>query len=377
MPANISDAELSVAGANHAITRTTKSTFLILHYRLAQIIGIILTSCFGLTPRRHDAVMHCECLLLEWEGALPPAFRFASPDTTSDARSPWLAQQRQTLVSKFHQARISLHRPYLLHPGFPQSRMACVLSAGAELRHRLALLQADAGAFDRTKWMTVASGFAPACVLGLLLARKQREGEYNYREIRRLFRAYLDAERAQALRSNGQRRADRHSRDELLVLDQMLRQADDVDRIILQRTSPGGKSEASLRQLADEADADAEDEGEDGGGMVDAVGPAQDPLVSRAVSRAHSPYAPTAAPQEFSLPPPALPLTAYPALSGDATLAPVFDEWPAPWALRPPSDPTATFPAANDKASWDRLLEIIGPPPEPEPWYDEQVVVAD
>lgn len=358
MPANVSDDELTQR-VSHPITVTTKSTFLILHFRLAQIIGIILTQCFGLTPRRHDAVMHCEYLLLEWEGALPAAFRFQSPDTAQDAARPWLRQQRQTLVSKFHQARISLHRPYLLHAGFPASRMACVLSAGAELRHRLGLLKEDADPFDRFKWMVVASGFAPACVLGLLLARKQRDCEYNYREIRKLFCAYLDAER------QTQRRRDRHLRSEILVLDQMLRQANDIDRF-LQRTSPV-KSEPNQLPPAEENDSDGEPE--------PAAADRPDPLVSRAVSRAHSPFLSLG--QEFSLPPPALPL-AYPALNSDTpTLAPMFDEWPAPWALRPPSDPTATFPAANDKASWDRLLEIIGPPPEPEPWYDEQVVVAD
>lgn len=369
MPANLSDEELTQR-VSHPITVTTKSTFLILHFRLAQIIGIILTQCFGLTPRRHDAVMHCEYLLLEWEGALPPAFRFQNPDTSADATHPWLRQQRQTLVSKFHQARISLHRPYLLHAGFPQSRMACVLSAGAELRHRLSLLKDDKDPFDRFKWMVVASGFAPACVLGLLLARKQRDCEYNYREIRKLFVAYLDAEKAT------QRRLDRHLRSELMVLDQMLRQANEIDRF-LQRTSPV-KSEPS-RQLPDPAQLDSESSDEDAGpASIGATGDRPDPLVSRAVSRAHSPFLTLG--QEFSLPPPALPLQ-YPALQGEnsdtPTLAPMFDEWPAPWALRPPSDPTATFPAANDKASWDRLLEIIGPPPEPEPWYDEQVVVAD
>lgn len=362
MPANMTDDELTTR-VSHPITVTTKSTFLILHFRLAQIIGIILTQCFGLTPRRHDAVMHCEYLLLEWEGALPPAFRFQNPDTSSDASHPWLRQQRQTLVSKFHQARISLHRPYLLHAGFPQSRMACVLSAGAELRHRLGLLKDDKDPFDRFKWMVVASGFAPACVLGLLLARKQRDCEYNYREIRKLFTSYLDAEKAT------QRRLDRHLRSEIMVLDQMLRQANEIDRF-LQRTSPV-KSEPS-RQLPDPSAPESESSDEE---PEPASGDRPDPLVSRAVSRAHSPFLSLG--QEFSLPPPALPLQ-YPALNSDTpTLAPMFDEWPAPWALRPPSDPTATFPAANDKASWDRLLEIIGPPPEPEPWYDEQVVVAD
>lgn len=155
-PANIPDSELSVLPRpNWPLTTPTKSTFLILHYRLAQIIGRILTTCFGLSPRKHADVMECEYRMMEWMKSLPPVFNFDDPDLSWDQHYSWLRLQRQTLISKFHQARISLHRPYLLHGGYTESRVACVLSAGAELRHRLHLLEEDAEALDRFKWMTV------------------------------------------------------------------------------------------------------------------------------------------------------------------------------------------------------------------------------
>jgi hypothetical protein len=141
-----------------SLTRTTRSTFLILHYRLAQIIGQILTSCFGLNPRNHADVMRCEHAMVRWQEALPPVFRIDNPDTRLDAAHPWIMLQRRTLMSKFHQARISLHRPYLLPSGradYAESRLCCVLSAGVELRHRLSLLATDHDPFDRFKWLTV------------------------------------------------------------------------------------------------------------------------------------------------------------------------------------------------------------------------------
>lgn len=162
-PANMHDSELELLPRRDwPLSTTTRSTFLILHYKLAQIIGQILASCFGLRPRIHADVMRCEGLMVKWQESLPPMFRLEDPDTSQDDAQPWIRLQRRTLISKFHQARISLHRPYLLPSGradYAESRMCCVTSAGVELRHRLSLLETDQDPFDRFKWLTVSMVF--------------------------------------------------------------------------------------------------------------------------------------------------------------------------------------------------------------------------
>ncbi|BEI81967.1 hypothetical protein CcaverHIS002_0211270 [Cutaneotrichosporon cavernicola] len=320
-PANIPDSELPVLPRpNWPLTTPTKSTFLILHYRLAQIIGRILTTCFGLSPRKHADVMACEHLMVEWIRNLPPVFNLYDPDLRWDEQYSWLRLQRQTLISKFHQARIALHRPYLLHNGYTESRIACVVSAGAELRNRLHLLEEDVEALDRFKWMTVASGFAPACILGLLLARNKREDRvYDYDEIRALFIAYIAAER---------RAARDHSADsELQVLDMMLSKAD-----VMRGTHP---HPSPVQQLVPP--------------------PAPEPV-------------------HVDVPVPHV-------RNGALTLAPPAEEWlPAgrPWEPRPPYDPSAAaFPAADDMQSWNSLLNFIGAPAEAQPWYDADAVVIE
>lgn len=172
LPANIDDDELPlVPRHNWPLTKITKSTFLILHYRLAQIIGRIQTNCFGLGRREHTEVMACERLMLDWSANLPPVFRLDAPDKSMDEAHPWLGFQRQSLSSKYYQARISLHRPYLLtqlnDPDMSSelrtSLDACVFSALAELSLRLSMREVDADPFDRFKWMTVSSPHGPTC----------------------------------------------------------------------------------------------------------------------------------------------------------------------------------------------------------------------
>lgn len=343
-PSNMTDDELTLLPrVDRPLNLPTKSTFLILHYRLAHIIGCILTTCFGLSPRKHAQVMECEYAMVTWMKALPPVFNFDDPDFSWDSRHPWLRLQRQTLMSKFHQARISLHRPYLLHAGYQESRLACVLSAGAELRHRLGLLENDADALDRFKWMTVASGFAPASILGLLLARNKREENvYDYEEIRALFAAYLNAEKRSSP-SN----CDQMSDSEMTVLDMMLTKADEVDR----------NKHKRRRKL---------------GQASDGYPPARSASRSGPLSVS-----------ELTLPSPAsAPHVPYVTGVG-VTLAPTpGEEWlqqfpgcGRPWEPRPPCDPSAAaFPAADDMQSWAGLLNCIGTPAEAQPWYDNGVM---
>jgi len=144
----------------------TRSTFLILHFRLATIIGYIQISCFGLPKRTYDSVEECEGMFQRYRDNLPHHFRL---DISEQDRSlddvvgyEWLVRQRQTLISKFHLARISLHRPYLLRsfkqggPDYTKSREACISSAVADIHLRTTLTCSDP--LDRFKWMTV-SGF--------------------------------------------------------------------------------------------------------------------------------------------------------------------------------------------------------------------------
>lgn len=149
------------------LSQPTLATFLILHHRLAGIIGRVQLSCFGLRPRQYRNVQECEQLFQNFRDNLPPHFRLDGDEQDhsldDQAGYEWLVPQRQTLISKFHLARISLHRPYLLRsfrPGregevYAGSRHACVTSAVADIKLRTTLGGLDP--LDRFKWMTVCS----------------------------------------------------------------------------------------------------------------------------------------------------------------------------------------------------------------------------
>lgn len=386
---------------NWPLSTPTKSTFLILHYRLAQIIGRILTTCFGLSPRKHSDVMGCEHRMVDWMKNLPPVFNLDDPDLSWDEHYTWLRLQRQTLISKFHQARIALHRPYLLHGGYTDSRIACVVSAGAELRNRLRLLEEDAEALDRFKWMTVsvaasrrmsadaqvASGFAPACILGLLLARNKREDRvYDYDEIRTLFIAYIAAERRAVPRSD-------HSSDcEMQVLDMMLSKADAMAK---------RREHGELGERGEPFDAKPSERERE---MQWARNPSPQhpqPLIIPP-EHMHLTMPVRLSVHELTLPPSVHPhppqhhqplhqqhqmvaqpqqLQQHTLANGTLTLAPPAEEWlPAgrPWEPRPPYDPSAAaFPAADDMQSWNTLLNFIGTPAEAQPWYESDAVVIE
>lgn len=153
----------------------TRSTFLILHLRLAYVIGRMQLQCFGVKPRKHDKdVVECEAMFESWANALPPHFRFNDTDRSLDDKPgyEWLKHQRKNLHSKYYIARISLHRPYLLaadsggsqssdRSGSPEtsvnrykmSQDACIVSAVADLNLRTQTEEPDP--LDRFKGMTV------------------------------------------------------------------------------------------------------------------------------------------------------------------------------------------------------------------------------
>ena len=166
-PANITDPELgSLLHLSRPLNHPTKTTFLILHFRLAQIIGDLQLRCFDLHPRTYQDVLDCEAMFEGYWRALPPHFRLEDANTSLDDQTAyrWLKPQRQTLISKFHLARISLHRPYLLRsfgkkadPQYKTSREACLFSSIADITLRTT--GTDTDPLDRFKWMTVRRPF--------------------------------------------------------------------------------------------------------------------------------------------------------------------------------------------------------------------------
>jgi hypothetical protein len=130
-PSNITDSELVAVPPNCALDRRssigscanpfsqiyrpldqpTKSTFLILHFRLAKIIGIVQSRCHGLQERRLADVYKCEELFKQFEACLPRHFRLDEEqvDTSLDHLPgfEWIRFQRLSLHSKYHLARVA------------------------------------------------------------------------------------------------------------------------------------------------------------------------------------------------------------------------------------------------------------------------------
>ena len=156
----------------HSLDQPTRSTFLILHLRLAYVIGQMQRRCFGIKQRKHEKdVVECEEMFKAWARSLPRHFRMEDTDLSLDDKPEyhWLKRQRKNLHSKYYIARISLHRPYLLATGqkttaegtsdstetdlYAMSRDACYVSALSDLNLRTQTDEIDP--LDRFKWMTV------------------------------------------------------------------------------------------------------------------------------------------------------------------------------------------------------------------------------
>ncbi|ORX38629.1 fungal-specific transcription factor domain-domain-containing protein [Kockovaella imperatae] len=233
-PVNATDQ--SIASASHqdniiiaTLDNPTKSTFLILHYQLAKIIGEAQEKCFGISgKRRYKDVLDCEELFDAFKRSLPPHFRLDGDEADHSLdlsdEYKWLVPQRLSLISKYHLARISLHRPYLLrsfrHRGdtmFAKSREACIESSVAEIQLRTALEGSDP--LDRFKWMTVASGFNTATILGCLCIFPMRgDGDFDQRSVLQLLEKYVSIQEKTL-------RRDERLEDELRVLRMMLQRA--------------------------------------------------------------------------------------------------------------------------------------------------------
>ncbi|WWD18968.1 hypothetical protein CI109_103425 [Kwoniella shandongensis] len=281
-PANLNDDELDSPSTPRGLDILTKTTFLILHSDLARIIGDVQRKCFNLTPRRYADVQVCEDMFFQFKNTLPPYFRLDNDGTDTsldnDENYKWLAAQRQTLNSKFHLARISLHRPYLLRSfgrskgvgrnPYMGSREALVLSALADLRLRIHLDAHDP--LDRFKWTTVASGFNPATIIGILCFLGYRDDRFQPGELRSVLQQYIELEEKTV-------RKDQTLETELTVLKIMVRKAlarEDMDT---------GEERAKARRMM----------GRQGGSssVVDSVSkPATQPMESVPMERQASSY---------------------------------------------------------------------------------------
>ena len=138
--------------------RPTKSTFLILHFRLAKVISEVQKKCFGLQDRKLQDVFKCERLFQEFRRSLPKQWRLDDKVDKSLDNVPgyeYLRFQRLSLISKFHLARVTLHRPYvtMADPKASELRKACLQSSLADLTLRTTLEWSDP--LDRFKWLTV------------------------------------------------------------------------------------------------------------------------------------------------------------------------------------------------------------------------------
>lgn len=237
-PSNITDDELSWADSSSVarpLSNPTKSTFLILHLELAKIIDYTQNRCFGLRARSYEDVKECEARFAAFAESLPPHFRLTGWEVDLNLDSlpghGWLRPQRLTLTSKFHLARISLHRPYLLKSfrkggAYVASLEACVSSSVEEIVLRT---RADVyDPLDRFKWMTVscrfmtcsssqqvASGFNPAAIIGIICALRLKSDKFDRGNLMCLLQDYIAAEERTA-------RKDETLEAELAVLRMML-----------------------------------------------------------------------------------------------------------------------------------------------------------
>ncbi|OCF57395.1 hypothetical protein L486_04853 [Kwoniella mangroviensis CBS 10435] len=246
-PANMHDDELEMPSIfPRGLSFPTKTTFLILHYRLAKIIGEVQSTCFNLNPRKYSDVQECEEMFLRFKESLPPHFKLdrEGTDFTLDDQQGynWLPIQRQTLNAKFHLARISLHRPYLLRSlgrsksrkvnPYIRSRDALLHSATADLQLRFMFNELDP--LDRFKWMTVASGFNSATILGILCHLGYKDSRFPKGSLRSMIQAYIALEEKTI-------RRDEALETELMVLRLMEAKAlarEDMD-LRSGRTTPG------------------------------------------------------------------------------------------------------------------------------------------
>lgn len=224
MPSNLSDDELDNPHP-HPLTHITRTTYLVINKALTAIIGLMQNLCFGLQPTTYRHVLLSDEELVKWANDLPPVFRLDDPVTDHDRAQSYLVPQRLSLHSRYHLARISLHRPFLMRAivgdNFQVSRQVAIDSALDDLALRLQLsvrspftvlldvnltstdqalsgFGQDCDPLNRFLYLTVAGGFSSCTVLGIVLIREPT-GRLAP-EITRILEAYLKQQQATPLR---------------------------------------------------------------------------------------------------------------------------------------------------------------------------------
>lgn len=153
----------------------TPATFSVFNRQLAIIVGNIQEECFSLfaisRDTSYDEILEHDARLLAWKDKLPSYFRLEDPDISHDAQQPYIAWHRLYLHAAYHFIRITLHRSYLLRPSFTDryqhSRAACLSSACADLRTKLAFRNPNMG--DRLRYNISAHQlFNSALILGVI-----------------------------------------------------------------------------------------------------------------------------------------------------------------------------------------------------------------
>ncbi|WWC73652.1 uncharacterized protein I206_107624 [Kwoniella pini CBS 10737] len=144
IPANLDDEEVESGDfdpAGHPLTKPTQYTYVIVRHRLAEIMGRIAYHTFTIQLPDYANVLNLDRELLSWRDALPPFFSMSNPDTSLDAKFPYLFVQRHLLASEWYYTRITLNRPYLLRRKpqdgrYSYSKSAAIESARADLLGR-------------------------------------------------------------------------------------------------------------------------------------------------------------------------------------------------------------------------------------------------
>ncbi|KAJ2981986.1 hypothetical protein NQ176_g1678 [Zarea fungicola] len=163
------------------LDQPTPSLYYVYQQQLAFLIGNISDECFNLSPTssydRYNRVMHFEKLLQDWKETLPTYFRLENPVCALDNEYPYLPWHRLWLHAAYHFVRVILHRAYVLLPSitdqYAYSREACITSACADLKSRLAMRNPSMA--DRIRFNVSAHSLTTsALVLGVIAVREPR-----------------------------------------------------------------------------------------------------------------------------------------------------------------------------------------------------------
>jgi len=79
-------------------------------HKLAEIMGRIAYHTFAIQLPEYPTVLTLDRELVDWRESLPPIFSISNPDTSLDAKYPYLFVQRHLLACEWFYTRITLNR---------------------------------------------------------------------------------------------------------------------------------------------------------------------------------------------------------------------------------------------------------------------------